>query len=60
MLGEIVGRLGRHQAGVLMTEMSLDPACFDAPAPWRPRAMNGQLHSGHVVDHPRSRDTTSV
>ncbi len=58
--GEIVGRLPRHQAGVLMTEMNLDPACFDAPAPWRSSAMNGQLHSGQVVDHPRSRDTTSV
>ncbi len=58
--GEIVGRLPRHQAGVLMTEMNLDPACFDAPAPWRPSAMNGQLHSGTLVDHPRSRDTTSV
>ncbi len=58
--GLIVGRLPRHRAGVLVTEMKLDPGCFDAPAPWRPAAMSGQLHSGQLVDHPRSRDVTSV
>ena len=58
--GEIVGRLPRHQAGILMTEMTIDPACFDAPAPWRPAAMNGQLHSGTLVEHLRSRDTTTM
>ncbi|MBS0201668.1 MAG: carbon-nitrogen hydrolase family protein [Planctomycetes bacterium] len=58
--GEIVGRLPVHQAGVLLTEMKMDPACFDAPAPWRPAAMSGQLHSGQLLDHPRSRDTTSI
>ena len=58
--GEIVGRLPRHQAGILMTEMTIDPACFDAPAPWRPSAMNGQLHSGTLVEHLRSRDTTTM
>lgn len=58
--GVIVGRLPLHRPGVLVTEMALDPACFDAPAPWRPSAMNGQLHSGMLTDHPRSRDTTSL
>lgn len=58
--GEIVGRLPRHQTGVLLTDMTLNPACFDAPALWRPAAMSGQLHSGHLLDHPRSRDTTTI
>ena len=58
--GEIVGRLPRHQAGMLVTDMVLDPKCFDAPAPWRRRAMDGQLHSGELVDHPRSREAKSV
>ena len=58
--GLITGRLTTHRAGVLITEMTLDPACFDAPSLWRLNAMTGQLHSGHVIDHPRSRDVTSV
>lgn len=58
--GLIVGHLPRHRPGVLITDMKLDPDCFDAPAPWRPAAMSGQLHSGLLVDHPRSRDVTSV
>lgn len=58
--GLIVGRLPRHRAGILLTDMSLDPACFDAPALWRPAAMSGQLHSGQVPDHPRSRDVTCL
>ena len=58
--GLIVGRLTRHRAGMLVTDMPLDPACFDAPGLWRPNAMHGKLHSGQLVDHPRSRDVTSV
>jgi predicted amidohydrolase len=58
--GLIVGRLPRHRPGVLITDMTLDPDCFDAPALWRASAMNGQLHSGQIVDHPRSREVTSV
>lgn len=58
--GLIVGRLPRHRPGVLITDMQLDPDCFDAPALWRPSAMSGQLHSGQLVDHPRSSDVTTV
>lgn len=58
--GAIVGRLPRHRAGMLMTDMTLDPNCFDAPALWRGSAMDGQLHSGHLVDHARSRDVSSL
>ncbi len=52
--GQIVGRLKLHKPGVLITDMVLDPSFFDAPGPWRDAAMNGQLHSGDLVDDPRS------
>ena len=58
--GQIVGRLKLHKPGVLITDMVLDPALFDAPGPWRDAAMNGQLHSGELVDDPRSTNLTSL
>lgn len=57
--GAIVGRLRKHTPGVLMTDMPIKPF-FDAPGPWRERAMNGQLHSGRVVSDPRSTDVTCL
>jgi predicted amidohydrolase len=58
--GQIVGRLKLHKPGVLVTQMILDPTFFDAPGPWRHAAMNGQLHSGELVDDPRSADATCL
>lgn len=58
--GLITGRLTLHRPGVLITDMPLDPACFDAPALWRESAMRQTLHSGTLVDHPRTRDVTSL
>lgn len=58
--GAIAGRLSPHRPGFLTTDMTLDPACFDAPGPWRAAAMDGTLHSGELIDHPRSRDTRSL
>ena len=58
--GWITGRLKKHQSGVLLTQMALDPALFDAPGPWRQAAIDGQLHSGQCVDHARSRDVTCL
>jgi predicted amidohydrolase len=52
--GQIMGRSKLHQPGVLITDMVLDPSLFDAPGPWRECAMNGQLHSGVLVNDPRS------
>ncbi len=54
--GQIMGQLKLHRPGVLMTDMAIDPKLFDAPGPWRERAMNGVLHSGELVDDPRSED----
>ena len=58
--GQIVGRLKLHKPGVLITDMVLDPEFFDAPGPWRDVAMNGQLHSGDLVDDPRSASVTCL
>lgn len=58
--GLITGRLRRHVPGVLLTDMRLDLHLFDAPGPWREAAMNGRLHSGELVDDPRSRDVTCL
>ena len=58
--GQIVGRLSLHRPGVLVTELALDPSLFDAPRPWRSAAMKGQLHSGLIVNDPRSADQTCL
>jgi len=58
--GQIVGKLPRHRPGVIMTDMTRDPACFDAPGLWRQAAMEGQLHSGESIEHPRSQDVTCI
>jgi len=58
--GQVMGRLKLHKPGILLTDMVLDPTLFDAPGPWRDAAMNGQLHSGELVDDPRSVDVTCL
>lgn len=58
--GQIMGRLKLHKPGMLITDMKLDPELFDAPCPWRERAMNGVLHSGELIDDPRSTDRTCL
>ena len=54
--GQIVGQLKLHRPGVLITDMVMDPDLYDAPALWRENAMQGILHSGELVTHPRSAD----
>ncbi|MBB75842.1 MAG: carbon-nitrogen hydrolase [Planctomycetaceae bacterium] len=58
--GQVVGRLKLHQPGVLVTDMLVGPGYFDAAGPWRETTLKGQLHSGLLVDDPRSRDVTSL
>jgi predicted amidohydrolase len=58
--GEIVGRLKLHKAGVLITDMAMRGDFFDAPALWREAAMANTLHSGSLVEHPRSADVTCL
>jgi predicted amidohydrolase len=58
--GQIVGRLKMHRPGVLITDMTLRGDFFDAPALWRDAAMADTLHSGSLIDHPRSADVTCL
>lgn len=58
--GAIVGELKLHKRGVLLTDMAIDPNLYDAPGPWRSRAIAGILHSGELVEHPRSQDRTCL
>ncbi|MDI5980024.1 carbon-nitrogen hydrolase family protein [Amycolatopsis magusensis] len=56
--GIVTGRLPRNRAGVLVSEVDTDAALYDSTARWRGRAMDGVLHSGDLVDDPRSRART--
>ncbi|HEV3022724.1 MAG TPA: carbon-nitrogen hydrolase family protein [Pirellulales bacterium] len=56
--GRIAGRLELHEPGVLIGEVDPGLDLWDASAPWRDGAMQGILHSGELVDDPRSRDRT--
>jgi predicted amidohydrolase len=58
--GLIVGRLKLHRPGVLITDMAMRGDFFDAPALWREAAMRQTLHSGSLVEHPRSSDVTCL
>ncbi|MBN6040103.1 hypothetical protein [Amycolatopsis sp. 195334CR] len=44
---------------MLISEVDTDAVLYDSTAQWRDRAMNGVLHSGTLVDDPRSRSRTS-
>lgn len=56
--GRLTGKLPIHQSAALLSDIDGNLELWDAPAPWRDRAMNGVLHSGETVDDPRSADRT--
>jgi predicted amidohydrolase len=56
--GRITGKLPIHKPGVLLSDIDAGIEFWDASAPWRERAMSGELHSGTLVDDPRSTDRT--
>jgi predicted amidohydrolase len=58
--GQIVGQLALHRPGVLITDMKIGKGFFDAAGPWRDSTIRGQLHSGELVDDPRSKDVTCL
>jgi deaminated glutathione amidase len=58
--GRISGRMRAHTPGVLISDVAPSPDIWDAPGPWRERALAGQLHSGELADDPRSHDRTSL
>lgn len=58
--GHLSGRLADHEPSVLVSTADANQEFFDAPGPWRERAMAGQLYSGELIDDPRSRDRTCL
>lgn len=57
--GVIVGRLEDERAGLLIREIDTEAPLYESTRLWRGRAMAGRLHSGELVDAPRSRDRRS-
>jgi deaminated glutathione amidase len=54
--GIVAGRLGRHSAGVLLSEVDTDAEIYDSTVAWRERAMDGILHSGTLVHDKRAEE----
>lgn len=52
--GVTLGRLRRNVAGVLIATVDTNEPLYDSTRFWRTRAMQGVLHSGDLVDDPRS------
>ena len=58
--GQLVQRLPRHRAGVMVNTVDTARSLYDASAPFRHRAMKGILHSGKPVKDARSRNRTAL
>jgi predicted amidohydrolase len=58
--GIVAGRLRRHAAGVLVSEVDTDAEIYDSTVAWRDRTMNGVLHSGTLVRDKRSEERTRL
>jgi hypothetical protein len=58
--GLVTGRLRRHTAGVLISEVDTDEDIYDSTGDWRSRAMDGTLHSGTPVRDGRSVERTRL
>lgn len=58
--GVITGALETGQAGVLISSIDLGVQVYDSTVAWRDRAIDGRLHSGQLVDDPRSRKRTEI
>jgi len=56
----VTGRLRRHTAGVLVSEVDTDEQIYDSTVAWRDRAMDGVLHSGTLVRDRRSDGRTRL
>ncbi len=56
--GLVADVLPLHEPGVMVNEVDTGRAYYDASGPYRADAIRGKLHSGEVVEDPRSRDRT--
>jgi predicted amidohydrolase len=52
--GMIVSRLARHRTGLVVNEVDTRISYYDAPGPYRDRAIRGIWNSGKLVRDPRS------
>ena len=57
--GVITGRLELHESGILISIVDTSARFYDSTAAWRERAMTGVLHSGELVNDPRSSNRTA-
>jgi deaminated glutathione amidase len=58
--GRVAGRLRRHHAGVLITEIDTGAEMWDSSIYWREQCLAGVYHSGLAIDDPRSRDRMTL
>lgn len=58
--GVITGALEAETEGLLLSEVDLAADIYDSTLAWRDRAIDGVLHSGALVDDPRSKDRTGL
>lgn len=58
--GALAGQLAPHETGILFTDIDPQDVYWDAAAAWRDRSIQGQLHSGELVQDPRSADRQSL
>lgn len=58
--GVITGALEVETEGLLLSEVDLSADIYDSTVAWRDRAIGGVLHSGALVDDPRSKDRMAI
>ena len=58
--GELTGQLPVHETGILFSTIDTERTFWDASEPWRERSIQGQWHSGELVEDDRSRNRQSL
>lgn len=58
--GVVTGRLNKHEAGILLTEIDTEAQYYDSTQHWRDRAMEGIFHSGSLVRDPRIENRKAI
>ena len=58
--GVITGALAPETEGLLISEIDLAADIYDSTVAWRDRAIDGELHSGVLVEDRRSRDRAGL
>jgi predicted amidohydrolase len=57
--GVITGALEPETEGLLLSQVDLTAEIYDSTVAWRDRAIDGVLHSGELVEDPRSKARTA-